>query len=78
MTTKERLHQLVDALDEESADRLLDAALALAPTPAEPPAPTAGGEALESFIGCFRSGRADTSERAEEILRTELGGRAAS
>jgi len=73
MTTKERLHALVDALDDADADRLLDAALALTATP-EPVA----GHPLPGFVGSFRSGTSDTSERAEEILRAELGGRAAS
>jgi hypothetical protein len=78
MTTKERLHQLVEALDDTDADRLLDAALALPSATTEPQTPTTDAEELESFIGCFRSGTSDTSERAEEILRAELGGRAAS
>jgi ribosomal protein L12E/L44/L45/RPP1/RPP2 len=74
MTTKERLHALVDALDEVEADRLLDVALALSTTAASAPADAA----LPAFVGSFRSGTSDTSERAEEILRNELGGRAAS
>jgi ribosomal protein L12E/L44/L45/RPP1/RPP2 len=74
MTTKERLHALVDALDEADADRLLDAALALTTTgPA-----AASGKPLPAFVASIRSGSSDTSDRAEEILRAELGGRAAS
>ncbi len=73
MTTRERLHELVDQLDEADADRLLDAALALtAPRPGTAPA------GLPAFVGSVRSGQADTAVRAEQILRTELGGRAAS
>jgi hypothetical protein len=74
MTTKERLHALVDALDEAEADRLLDVALALATPAADAPA----NAPLPAFVGSFRSGTSDTSERAEEILRNELGGRAVS
>ncbi|HEX3612432.1 MAG TPA: hypothetical protein VHU88_12165 [Sporichthyaceae bacterium] len=74
MTTKERLHALVDALDEADADRLLDAALALTTT--GPGA--AADKPLPAFVASIRSGASDTSERSEEILRAELGGRAAS
>lgn len=74
MTTKERLHALVDALDDADADRLLDAALTLTTAAPAPPA----GRPLPAFVASIRSGTSDTSERAEEILRAELGGRAAS
>jgi streptomycin 6-kinase len=69
MTARDRLHELVDQLDDDAAERLLKAANALVPAPR--PSPQGG---LPEFVGSFTSGRADVSERAEEILRDELGG----
>jgi hypothetical protein len=68
MTTKERLHELVDQLDDASAERLLNTAETILPAAGEHPA-----HGLPSFVGAFGSGRSDTSVRAEEILRDELG-----
>jgi hypothetical protein len=72
MTARDRLHELVDQLDDAAAERL-GAANELVPTP-HPESP--GG--LPAFVGSFSSGHTDVSERSEEILREELGGRATS
>jgi hypothetical protein len=66
MTTKERLHQLVDEIGDEQADELLrlaDAVLESAPS----------GRPRPSWVGALRSAEPDLAERSEEILRTELG-----
>lgn len=73
MTTRERLHELVDQLDDAAAEQLLHAATALTA-----PTARAQGTAVPGFVGSVHSGQADTSTRAKEILRAELGGRAAS
>lgn len=70
MTTKERLHELVDQLDDATAERLLSTAETL--TPAAPPE-RAASDRVPSFVGAFASGRSDTAARAEQILRDELG-----
>jgi len=69
MTARDRLHELVDLLDDEAAERLLEAAQAL--VPAQRSAPQGD---VPAFVGSFASGHADVSERGEEILRDELGG----
>ncbi|MGH3803127.1 MAG: hypothetical protein ACRDTD_23960 [Pseudonocardiaceae bacterium] len=61
MTTRERLHELVDQLDDAGAERLLATANTLV---SEPRTSTAG---LPAFVGAFASGHTDISERAEEI-----------
>ncbi len=68
MTTRDRLHELVDQLDDAAAERLLATAKTMVPAPRSSPAE------LPAFVGAFTSGRTDISERAEEILRDELGG----
>jgi hypothetical protein len=68
MSTRDRLHELVDQLDEPAAQRLLAIAHELVPYP-RPANP-----GLPAFVGAFASGHADISERAEDILRDELGG----
>jgi hypothetical protein len=68
MTTKERLHELIDQLDDASAERLLSTAETIVPASGEHAA-----RGLPSFVGAFASGRSDTSARAEEFLRDELG-----
>lgn len=67
MTTRDQLHELVDQLDDAAAARLLAAALELVPAPRH-------SDGLPGFVGSFASGRSDVSQRAEEILRDELGG----
>jgi hypothetical protein len=68
MTRKERLHELVDRLDDAAAERLLNTAEMILPASGEHAA-----HGLPSFVGAFGSGRSDISARAEEILRDELG-----
>ena len=70
VTTKERLHQLVDQLgDEQAAEllRLADAVLDV-PTPVR---------ARPSWVGALRSAEPNLAERSEDILRDELGHHAA-
>ena len=67
MTTKERLHELVDDLREDQADKLLRLATELVAVP------TKQGLAEPSWVGALHSGRGDLSERHEEILKGELG-----
>jgi len=74
MIARDRLHELVDQLDEQAAERLLAAANEL--VPAQRPSGT--DPVLPEFVGSFSSGRSDVSERAEDILRDELGRRHAS
>jgi hypothetical protein len=73
MTTRDRLHELVDQLDDAAAEQLLAAANELVPT--QRPSSRGG---LPAFVGSFSGGRSDVSERAEEILRDELGGQGTS
>lgn len=68
MTTRERLHRLVDDLSEDQAAQaltLLESQLA------EEPAP----EALPEFFGMLHSGKGDLAARSDEILRSEFGKR---
>lgn len=67
MSSRDRLHELVDQLDEPAAERLLALAHELVPHP------RAGQSDLPAFVGAFSSGQGDVSERAEHILRDELG-----
>ncbi|MGI9003663.1 MAG: hypothetical protein ACR2GH_18755 [Pseudonocardia sp.] len=67
MTARDRLHALVDQLDDAAAEQLLATAVGMVPMPRSAP-----GQ-LPAFVGAFASGRTDVSERAEEILRDELG-----
>lgn len=62
MTTKERLHELVDELADEQADDLLRVVseLYVAPIQRRP---------LPSFVGAGDSGRGDISENVDEYLR---------
>ncbi|GAA1767654.1 hypothetical protein [Luedemannella helvata] len=70
MTTKERLHQLVDEIGDEQADELLRLADALLDRQRTPrPRPT--------WVGALANAEPDLAERSEEILRTELGHNAA-
>lgn len=68
MTARDRLHDLVDQLDDEAAERLLAVAHTLVPAPRTP-----STGRLPLFVGSFSSGHTDISERAEDILREELG-----
>jgi len=65
MTTKERLHRLVDELTDDEAM----SAFALLESQFTEPVP----RPLPEFVGTLRSGRDDLAERSEEILRAEFG-----
>jgi hypothetical protein len=68
MTTRERLHRLVDDLSDDQAAEaltLLETQLAEEPQPA----------ALPEFFGMLHSGKGDLAARSEEILRAEFGRR---
>jgi hypothetical protein len=69
MTTRERLHRLVDDLSDERAAE----ALALLEN-------QLGGESEQSaqlpeFFGMLHSGKGDLAARSDEILRAEFGRR---
>lgn len=66
MTTRERLHRLVDDLSEDQAAEalaMLESQLAQEAEPVAPP----------GFFGMLRSGKGDLAARSEEILRAEFG-----
>jgi hypothetical protein len=68
MTTKERLHRLVDDLSDDKAVEalaLLEGQLADAPGPF----------AMPEFFGMLHSGKGDLAARSDEILRAEFGSR---
>ena len=68
MTTRERLHRLVDDLSDDQAAEalaLLESQLADEPEPA----------GLPEFFGMLHSGKGDLAARSEEILRAEFGSR---
>ena len=68
MTTRERLHRLVDDLsDDEAAE-----ALALLESQVGDQAEHA---ALPEFFGMLHSAKGDLAARSDEILRTEFGRR---
>jgi len=69
MTTKEQLHQLVDTLADEQADR----ALALLKAVSEPDLGTARSRPVPRSLGIGASGRADVSEHVDEFLAEGLG-----
>jgi hypothetical protein len=70
MTSKERLRDLVEHLDEAQSAAALDL---LAARFTE----QTGERELPSFVGMGHSGQGDLGRRAKEIVRKELGGRAA-
>ncbi|HXL16098.1 MAG TPA: hypothetical protein VN961_01110 [Streptosporangiaceae bacterium] len=68
MTTRERLHRLVDDLSDDKATvalTLLESQLVDEPEPALVP----------EFFGMLHSGKGDLAARSEEILRAEFGRR---
>jgi hypothetical protein len=68
MTTRERLHRLVDDLSDDQAA----AALALLENQlSDDPQP----DALPEFFGMLHSGKGDLAARSDEILRAEFGRR---
>lgn len=66
MTTKERLHQLVEQLSDDEAS----AALTLLE---DQLTDTPGSAPLPDFFGMLHSGKGDMAERSSEILRAEFG-----
>lgn len=71
MTTRERLHLLVDAMDDEQAERALRAVEPIAQ--AYSSAAAAGRRPLPEFVGSFASGRHDLSQRVDELLADGFG-----
>jgi hypothetical protein len=65
VTSKQRLHQLVEGLPDEQADELLRLATDLY---AE-----SNPHRLPAFVGIGDSGRSDVSERAGELLQDGFG-----
>ncbi|MGI8677396.1 MAG: hypothetical protein ACR2LX_01650 [Jatrophihabitans sp.] len=69
MTTKERLHQVVDAMpDERAAD-----ALALLESVAGPGPVSTGRKVIPSSLGFGASGRTDVSAHVDEDLAESFG-----
>lgn len=66
MTTRERLHRLVDDLSEDQAAE----ALALLESQLAQEAESA---AMPEFFGMMRSGKGDLAARSGDILRAEFG-----
>lgn len=69
MTTKERLHQLVDGLADEQAARALVLLEGVAVSCANP----GRRRMVPSSLGVGVSGRADVSERVDEMLAEGFG-----
>jgi hypothetical protein len=71
MTTRERLHLLVDNMDDEQVERallLVEPILHSGTTAAD-----AGRQSLPAFVGSFDSGRHDLSQRVDELLTDGFG-----
>ncbi len=71
MTTRERLHLLVDAMDDEQAERALRAVEPIAQSRST--ATDAGRRPLPEFVGSFDSGRRDLSHRVDELFADGFG-----
>ncbi|UVO12342.1 hypothetical protein NM962_21165 [Mycobacterium sp. SVM_VP21] len=71
MTTRERLHLLVDAMDDEQAERALLAVEPIAQS--HPVGADAGRRPLPGFVGSFDSGRHNLSQRVDELLADGFG-----
>jgi len=69
MTTKERLHRLVDELADEQADR----ALVLLESVANLPPAVSRRRVIPRSLGIGRSGRSDVSTRVDEVLAEGFG-----
>jgi hypothetical protein len=67
--TKERLHKIIDSLADEQADR----ALVVLGTLTELQGGPAAGQRMPTSIGVAASGRADISERVDELLAEGFG-----
>ena len=66
MTTKERLHHLVEQLSDDEAS----AALALLQDQLPD---ISSSDPLPEFFGMLHSGKGDLADRSQEILRAEFG-----
>jgi len=71
MTTRERLHLLVDAMDDEQAERALRAVEPI--VQAGSSAAAAARRPLPEFAGSFASGHHDLSQRVDELLADGFG-----
>jgi hypothetical protein len=69
VTTKERLHKIVDGLADEQASQ----ALAILGTLTELKDRPAAGQRVPTSIGIAASGCADISERVDELLAEGFG-----
>lgn len=69
MTTKERLHQLVDDLPDEQAARALALLEGVAGSSVDP----GRRRVVPSSLGVGASGQSDVSERVHEILAEGFG-----
>jgi hypothetical protein len=69
VTTKERLHRLVDELADEQADR----ALALLETVTDEQQAPGQRRVVPTSLGVGASGRSDLSERVDEFLADGFG-----
>jgi hypothetical protein len=68
MTSKERLHRLVDDLSDDKAAQALALLESQLGDEAHP-------VALPEFFGMLHSGKGDLAAQSDEILRAELGSR---
>lgn len=71
MTTRERLHLLVDAMDDEQAERALRVVEPIAQSRST--AADAGRRPMPEFVGSFDSGRHDLSQRVGELFADGFG-----
>ncbi|UQX09361.1 hypothetical protein [Candidatus Mycobacterium methanotrophicum] len=71
MTTRERLHLLVDNMDDEQVERALLAVEPIAQSRAT--AADTARRPLPEFVGSFDSGRHDLSQRVDELLTDGFG-----
>jgi hypothetical protein len=71
MTTRERLHRLVDNMDDEQVERALlvvEPILHSGSTAAD-----TGRRSLPAFVGSFDSGRHNLSQSVDELLADGFG-----
>ena len=71
MTTRERLHELVDNMDDEQVERAI---LVVEPILQSPTATADVGHlALPAFVGSFESAHTDLSKRVDDLLADGFG-----
>jgi hypothetical protein len=71
MTTREGLHLLVDAMDDEQAERAFGAVEPIAQSGAT--AAHTGRRPLPDFVGSFDSGCRDLSQRVDALFADGFG-----